>query len=92
MKWTWMLVVLLRGANHGFWSHLECLGQNSNIFHYIKFCIFYGRKETLSYCFGGLIKLIREEIYYHLSVVFKVVSFRGQIKLGPRLDWSPLGA
>ena len=27
-----MLVVLLRGANFGFWSHLRCSGQNAIIF------------------------------------------------------------
>ena len=27
-----MLVVSLRGVNFGFWSHLECSGQNAIIF------------------------------------------------------------
>ena len=27
-----MLVVLLRGVNFGFWSHLRCSGQNAIIF------------------------------------------------------------
>ena len=32
MKWTGMLVVLLRGVNFGFWSRLGCSGQNVIIF------------------------------------------------------------
>ena len=28
-----MLVVLLRGVNFGFWSHLGCSGQNAIIFN-----------------------------------------------------------
>ena len=32
MKRVGMLVVLLRGVNFGFWSHLECSGQNAVIF------------------------------------------------------------
>ena len=28
---TGMLAVSLRGANHGFWSHLECSGRTSHI-------------------------------------------------------------
>ena len=28
MEWTGMLVVSLRGVNFGFWTHLECSGQN----------------------------------------------------------------
>ena len=32
MKWVGMLVVLLRGINFGFWSHLGCSGQNTIIF------------------------------------------------------------
>ena len=31
MKQTGMLVVLLRGVNFGFWSHLGCSGQSANI-------------------------------------------------------------
>ena len=32
MKGAGMLVVLLRGVNFGFWSHLKCSGQNVIIF------------------------------------------------------------
>ena len=32
MKGVGMLVVLLRGINFGFWSHLGCSGQNAIIF------------------------------------------------------------
>ena len=32
MKVVGMLVVLLRGINFGFWSHLGCSGQNAIIF------------------------------------------------------------
>ena len=32
MKGEGMLVVSLRGVNFGFWSHLECSGQNAIIF------------------------------------------------------------
>ena len=32
MKGVGMLVVSLRGVNFGFWSHLECSGQNAIIF------------------------------------------------------------
>ena len=32
MKRVGMLVVSLRGVNFGFWSHLECSGQNAFIF------------------------------------------------------------
>ena len=32
MKVVRMLVVSLRGVNFGFWSHLECSGQNAIIF------------------------------------------------------------
>ena len=32
MKGVGMLVVLLRGINFGFWSHLGCPGQNAVIF------------------------------------------------------------
>ena len=32
MKVVGMLVVLLRGVNFGFWSHLGCSGQNTIIF------------------------------------------------------------
>ena len=32
MKGVGMLVVLLRGVNFGFWSHLGCSGQNAIIF------------------------------------------------------------
>ena len=32
MKVVGMLVVLLRGVNFGFWSHLGCSGQNAIIF------------------------------------------------------------
>ena len=31
MKGVGMLVVLLRGVNFGFWSHLGCSGQNAII-------------------------------------------------------------
>ena len=29
---------------------------------------------------------------YYVTVIFKVISFRGQIKLDPRQDWSLIGA
>ena len=32
MKAVGMLVILLRGVNFGFWSHLGCSGQNAIIF------------------------------------------------------------
>ena len=32
MKGVRMLVVSLSGVNFGFWSHLECSGQNAIIF------------------------------------------------------------
>ena len=32
IKGLGMLVVLLRGVNFGFWSHLRCSGQNAIIF------------------------------------------------------------
>ena len=32
MKVAGMLIVLLRGVNFGFWSHLGCSGQNAIIF------------------------------------------------------------
>ena len=32
MKGVGMLVVLLRGVNFGFWSHLGCSGQKATIF------------------------------------------------------------
>jgi len=32
MKRLRMLVVSLRGVNHGFWSHLGCSRQNATIF------------------------------------------------------------
>ena len=32
VKVVGMLVVSLRGVNFGFWSHLECSGQNAIIF------------------------------------------------------------
>ena len=32
MKWGGMLVVLFRGVNFRFWSHLGCSGQNAIIF------------------------------------------------------------
>jgi len=32
MKEVGMLVVLLRGVNFGFWSHLGCSGQNAIVF------------------------------------------------------------
>ena len=32
IKGVWMLVVSLRSVNFGFWSHLQCSGQNAIIF------------------------------------------------------------
>ena len=32
LKVRGMFIVSLQGANHGFWSHLGCSGQNANIF------------------------------------------------------------
>ena len=35
--------------------------------------------------------IIKSHCIFYLSASFTMVSFRGQIKLGPRPDWSPLG-
>ena len=75
MKGVGMLVVSLRRVNFGFWSHLGCSGQNAIIFS----------REGLVY--GCTWK--NTKILYCLC--FNMVSFRGQIKLGPRPDRSPLG-
>ena len=32
-----------------------------------------------------------KSLYFFICLCFKMVSFRGQKKLGPRPDWSPLG-
>ena len=48
-----MLIVSLRGVKHRFWSHLECSGQNPNIF-YIKVLFRIARQEveiTVILCF-----------------------------------------
>ena len=44
MKGVGMLVVLLRGVNFGFWSHLRCSGQNAVIFS--SKGLFYGCTRT----------------------------------------------
>ena len=35
--------------------------------------------------------IIKSHCIFYLSLCFKMVSFRGQNKLGPRPNWSPLG-
>ena len=75
MKEVGMLVVSLRGVNFGFWSHLGCSGQNAIIF---------SREGLVWGC-------TRKNIKIYNCLCFNVVSFRGQKKLGPRPDGSPLG-
>ena len=76
-----MLVVSLRGVNLGFWSHLGCSGQNAIIFSR-------DRSPWLRRSPLGLhAKKIQKYVY---CLCFKMVSFRGQEKLEPRPDRSPL--
>ena len=45
MKGVGMLVVLLRGENFGFWSHLECSGQKAIIYSAVKVSFRVGREK-----------------------------------------------
>ena len=75
MKGAGMLVVLLRGVNFGFWSHLGCSGQNAIIF---------GREGLVYGC-------TRKVTAFFICLCVKMVSLRGSKKCGPCPDWSPLG-
>ena len=75
MEWMGMLIVSLRGVNFGFWSHLECSGQNVIIF---------SRQGLGKGCTRRTNKTERILILY-------IYSFRGPHKLRPRPDWSLLG-
>ena len=75
MKGAGMLVVSLRGVNFGFWSHLGCSEQNATKFR--------RQKSRLGL---NAIKYIK-----YIFLIRFIYSFRGQKKLGPRPDWSPLG-
>ena len=76
MKGVGMLVVSLTGVNFGFWSHLGSSGQNAIIF---------SREGLVERC-------TRRNIKAYICLCLKMVSFRGQKKVGPCPDWSPLGA
>ena len=76
MKVVRMLVVLLRGVNFRFWPHIGCSGQNAIIFN----------GEGLVYRVA--LEKLQKYIY---CLCFNMVSFRGQKKLRPRPDRSPLG-
>ena len=93
MKAARMLVVSLRGVNFEFWSLLGCSGPNVIVFsrkgliydctrRYI-FCQFVLFTQFMSSKFS--ITSIPKE---HRN---KMVSFRGQKKVGPRPAWSSLG-
>ena len=75
MKGAGMLIVSLRGVNFGFWSHLGCYGQNAIIFS--REGLVYGCKRKVTVFF--------------ICLCLKMLSFRGQKKLGPCPDWSALG-
>ena len=70
-----MLVVSLRDVKFGFWSHLGSSGQNAIIF---------SRQRSR-------LRLHAEKYKIYICLCFKIVSFRGQKKLGPHQDWSSLG-
>ena len=80
-----MLVVSLRGINFGFWIlvSLRVFRAKRQYFELSKsrlgFC-----EETRNYA-----KRKRSRIFFFFS--FLAVSFRGQILLKARPDWSPLG-
>ena len=88
-----MLVVSLRGVNFGLWCQLGCSGQNAIIFN--RKSLFQGCKQRniKNYIFS--VRFIRSRsapgfIYsIHVIKVFFGVMSR---KVGPRPDWSPLGA
>ena len=90
MKGAGMLVVSLRGVNFAFWSHLGCSGQNAIIFsregHAKKYINIFDM-----YIFNSFYLLHSYNPSFLISLCFSMVSFRGQKKLGPRPDRSPLG-
>ena len=75
MKGVGMFVILLRGVNFGFWSHLGCSGQTPSCLAVkVSFRVAREKNVKILYC-----------------LCFNMVSFRGPKKLEPRPDWSPLG-
>ena len=66
----------LRCVNCRFWSHLKCLGQNVTIF------VFSGMLSGVRAVHTEIFKTCRD-------VFFRVVSFRGQLKLEPHPHWFP---
>ena len=90
-----MLVVSLRGANFGFWSHLGCSGKTPSYLA-MKVSFRVAREKILKYVFDMYIfnvfyLLDSYNPFFLICVCFNMVSFRDQKKLGPRPDRSPLG-
>ena len=75
MKGVGMLVILLRGVNFGFRSHLGCSWQTPSCLAVkVSFRVAREKNVKILYC-----------------LCFNMVSFRGPKKLEPRPNWSPLG-
>ena len=73
-----MLVVSLRGVSFGFWSHLGYVLGKTPSYLNVKVSFRVARENNIN--------------IYIYCLCFKMVSFRGQKKLGPRWsDRSPLG-
>ena len=87
--------VSLRGVNFGFWSHLGCPGKTPSYLA-MKVSFRVAREKILKYVFDMYIfnafyLLDSYNPIFLICVCFNMVSFRGQKKLGPRPDRSPLG-
>ena len=86
MKGAGMLVVSLRGVNFSFWSRLGCSGQNT-LYLAVKVSFRVELEEILKkYIFS-----IRFIYSSSCNQSLKRIAFRGQKKVDPRPDWSPLG-
>lgn len=79
VKGSWMPVVPFREVR--IWYHLGCFGQNTIIFSHqgiVSDC------PQIASSWPGMKSR-------SMIVCFRIASFRGQIKLEPHPDWSPLG-